>query len=276
MFNFRFQLSLCFLTDLISLTARLHPHNLCVSDLAYHLPDLPTRSRLPSISSFHFANHIFLTMETADDGNTHAEDSPSETQEAGLAIWHPNRSGEPPDLVIDREIIDDDGDVLAQTKSKQMLVSSKILALASPVFKAMFSSNFLEGSTPRSVQNPLKLPLPDDDPDALAVLFHTLHFSSKRTFSNLSADLQLHVAQLADKYQCTASIAGESGRWLRSLSEGTYESSVLWTLSTIAFLMGHKDDFSKFTVKLVLGSTTAELDLAAPNAALPETIKGMS
>ena len=215
-------------------------------------------------------------MEAADDGTTHAEDMPPEAEEAEVLVWHSNRSSESPEQVIDREIIDDDGDVLVQTKSKELLVSSKILALASPVFKAMFNSNFLEGNTVRSVQDPLNLPLPDDDPDALAVLFHALHFSSKRTFLNLEANLQLLVARLSDKYQCTASISGESERWLRSLSEREQETSTLWTVSIIAFLMGHVDEFSKSTAKLVLKSTAAELDHTAPSSSLPETYQGMS
>ena len=213
-------------------------------------------------------------MEPIDYGNIHTEDTPLETQEAELTIRHSKRSCEPPDQVINREIIDDEGDVLIQTNSKEMLVSSKILALASPVFKAMFNSKFLEGSTIRSEQNPLKLPLPDDDPDALALLFHTLHFSSKRTYFKPGADLQPHAAQLSDKYDCTASISGESGRWLRSLSEGDQETSILWTSSTIAFLMGHTDEFSNVTAKLALKATTAELDHIAPNTALLETLKG--
>lgn len=215
-------------------------------------------------------------METNDDGNIHTVDSPARAQEAELVIRHLNRSHQPSDRVIDREIIDEDGDVLVQTSSKELLVSSKILALASPVFKAMFNSKFLEGSTIRSVQNPLELPLPDDDPDALAVLFHTLHFSSKWKLLKLGADLQLDVAQLSDKYDCTISMYGESGRWLRSLSESDHESSTLWKSSTIAFLMGHIDEFSNLTAKLVLKVTAAELDLTAPNSALPETLKGMS
>lgn len=212
-------------------------------------------------------------MEATDGGNNHAEDTPVEEQEDKLVIL--NGSSELPDEVIDRDIIDEDGDVLVKTNSNEMLVSSKLLALASPVFKAMFNSKFREGSTIRSVQKPLELPLPDDNPDALTVLFHTLHFSSKRTFHSLGADLQLHVAQSADKYQCTTSISGESGRWLRSLSKSDQATSTLWTLSTIAFLMGRTDEFSNITAKLVLKSTAAELDHAAPNSALPETFKGM-
>ena len=215
-------------------------------------------------------------METDDDGNIHTKDSPPEAQETELVIRHSDRSSEPPDQVIDREIIDDDGDVLARTDSKEFLISSKILELASPVFTAMFNARFLERTTPRSVQNPLKLSLPDNDSDAWIVLFHTLHFSSKRRFLNLGADLQLHVAQLAVQYQCTTSISAESGRWLRSLSGSDHGTSILWTSSTIAFLMGHMDEFSIFTAKLVLKSTAAELDHTAPNSALPETLKGMS
>lgn len=180
------------------------------------------------------------------------------------------------DQVIDREIVDKDGDVLVQTRSKEVLVSSNILALASPVFKAMFNSRFLYGSTSRSVQTPLKLPWPDDHPDALAVLFHTIHFSSKRKFLELGVDLQLDVAQLSDKSHCTTSIYGESGRWLRSWSESGHESSVLWKLSSIAFMLGHVDEFSNLTAKLVSKLTAAELDDIVPDPALPEALRGMS
>jgi len=180
--------------------------------------------------------------------------------------------------VIDREIINESGNILIQTSSKELLILSKILALASPVFKAMLNLKFLEGITIRSVHNPLELPLPDDDPDALAVLFYTLHFSSQRKFPKLGADLQLDVTYLSDKYDCITSIYGESGRWLRSLSESEsdHESPMLWKLSTIAFLIGHVDEFSNLTTKLVLNLTAAELNRTTPNSALPETLKGMS
>lgn len=210
---------------------------------------------------------IVPTMETTNDRNIHAADSPPEAQEAEPVIRQPNRSYQPSDQVIDREIVNEDGDILVQTSSQELLVSSKILTLASPVFKTMFNSKFLEGSAIRSVQNPLELPLPDDDPDALAVLFHTLHFSSKRKFLKLGADLQLDVAQLSDKYDCATSIYGESGRWLRSLSESDHSSLILWKSSTIDFLMGHIDEFSNLTAKLVLKVTAAELDHTASNSA---------
>ena len=215
-------------------------------------------------------------METADDGNIHAEDTPLEGQEAEPVTGHPNLSSEPPDQVIDREIIDDDGDVLLQTDSKQFLVSSKLLEIASPAFSAMFNSRSLKLTTPRSKQNPHKVVLPDKDPDAWAVVLHTLHFSSKRTFLNPGADLQLRVARISDQYQCKISISGKSGRWLRSLSGNDYGTRMLWRSSIIAFLKDHMEEFSNFTAQLALESTAAELDHVTPNTALSETLKGMS
>ena len=55
MVNCRFQPPLRFGIDLLSWIARLHLYSPSVRNLAYHLPDLPTFFRPPSISTFHFA-----------------------------------------------------------------------------------------------------------------------------------------------------------------------------------------------------------------------------
>lgn len=110
---------------------------------------------------------------------------------------------------IEREVLDEDGDVLIKSGFKEFLVSSKILTLASPVFKAMFRSGFIEGTTVRSAEHPLELPLSDDNPDALTVLLHILHFSPSRKCLKSDVDLQLELAQLSKKYDCIASISAE-------------------------------------------------------------------
>ena len=218
-------------------------------------------------------------MDTTSDGNIHATDLLLDAQEAELVIQHSDSLYEypPSDQVISREVIDEDGDVLIQTSAKEFLVSSKILALASPIFKIMFNSkDFREGSTDRSVRNPLKISLPYDGPDALSVLFHTLHFSSKWKSLKLGADLQLELARISDKYDCTTSIYGESERWLRSMNEDDHESSVLWKLSNVAFLMDHIGEFSNLTAKLALKLSVAELEHTTLHPTLPETMKSMS
>ncbi|KAI9867585.1 MAG: hypothetical protein M1813_008384 [Trichoglossum hirsutum] len=207
-------------------------------------------------------------METTDSACCVVE-SPLVAQEAEPVPQHS-------DSTIDRKVIDEDGDILVQIGSKEMLVSSKILILASPVFKAMLKSNFLEGNTARSTQHPLKLPLPDDDPDALTVLFQILHFSPKRKRLEPDVDLQLELAQLADKYDCVISIHAESEQWLHALNEVDHESSILWKLSTIAFLMGHTEKFANFTAKLALTLSAAQLDGTTLVPSLPISIKGWS
>lgn len=44
-----------------------------------------------------------------------------------------------------RDIYDENGDLLVKSDSKQFLVSSKVLELASPVFETIFKSCFREG-----------------------------------------------------------------------------------------------------------------------------------
>ena len=59
--------------------------------------------------------------------------------------------------------IDPNGDVVLILNGKKLLVSSKILSMASRVFAAMFSSQFREGlhnATPGIIPT---IPLPEDD-----------------------------------------------------------------------------------------------------------------
>lgn len=117
-------------------------------------------------------------------------------------------------LQPERIIIDNRGDVLVEAGSKRILVSSKILSMASSVFDAMLNSRFAEGVATRSAADPLNLPVPEDDPEALEVLLHVLYFSCKRTYPELDIDTQLNVARLTDKYDCCTTVHGDGGRWL--------------------------------------------------------------
>ena len=53
-------------------------------------------------------------------------------------------------------------------------VSSNHLRLASPVFKALLQTGFIEGDQLRA-NGSLELTLPDDDPDAMLVLLNIIH-----------------------------------------------------------------------------------------------------
>ena len=165
---------------------------------------------------------------------------------------------------VHREILDEDGDILIKAASLELLVSSKILTLASPVFKAMLGYRFKEGSTARSAEHPLELPLPDDNPEALALLCHTLHFSVRPESMKPDIAMQFELAFVADKYDCIASIHAFSEQWLRAVSEKNCGSSVLWEASAIAFMLGHAGEFARFAARLASSLSAAQLDSTIP------------
>ena len=216
-------------------------------------------------------------METPEETQSSTVKPSALSQVAGVnnqipLIYSPH----PSNKILDHKIIDDDGDVLVQSGPKSFLVSSKVLMLASPVFKAMFSRGFLEGSTSRSPQHPLELPLPSDAPDALEIIFHVQHFTSGRVFPQLKLDLHLEVAQLADKYDCVHSVRGESLRWLSSLTEKDYTPLTLSKLCPLSLLMEHSPEFEKFTAILAKTLSVSAIEDHAMLSALPDFLRGMA
>ena len=180
-----------------------------------------------------------------------------------------------------KTIIDKEGDVLIETGHKGILVSSKVLSMASSMFDAMFHSGFSEGTTKRSPEAPLRLPLPDDDPEALEIFLHVLHFCHKRPYATLDINNQVLVAKLADKYQARNAVYGQSGRWLRrtldkpvaeTLPEKPLDRGLLWKVCTAAFLTDNDDSFRKATLLLAKDISQKEISTQTIDEMLPESL----
>ncbi|KAL8628824.1 hypothetical protein Q9189_005456 [Teloschistes chrysophthalmus] len=114
-------------------------------------------------------------------------------------------------------------------------VSGKVLSISSPVFKALIRPRFQEGqaltasqllglaphqthatgsrNTDQTMQ-PVKIPLPDDDAQAMTWLCHALHL---RGFLDHKPDLALveRVAILSKKYQCAQALGPWTSVWLK-------------------------------------------------------------
>lgn len=88
--------------------------------------------------------------------------------------------------------IDEDDDVEVQ-------VSSRHLALASRVFRAMFDGKFRESLKPGRSQL-IPLPLPDDNLDAMLLLLAIIHGLTRRVPRKVNEKMYLEVVILVDKY----------------------------------------------------------------------------
>lgn len=74
------------------------------------------------------------------------------------------------------------------TKEVELLVSAKHLMLASPVFKAMFKHNFLEGETLRSTGK-VEVSLPDDDRSAMEIILNIIHGRVRQVPREITLDV---------------------------------------------------------------------------------------
>jgi len=101
---------------------------------------------------------------------------------------------------------------------REFTVSSKVLSLASPVFKAMLSGRFKEGiDLARGIASTKSyaLNLPDDDAEATIILCRILHFNINDVPEKPTPVCLEKLAFLCDKYQCISAMKYCGSVWLR-------------------------------------------------------------
>lgn len=81
----------------------------------------------------------------------------------------------------------------------ELRVSPKLLKMASSVFRAMLSDTFREGRELRTTSH-LRLPLPEDYPDAVPILSNMIHGHAYRHSPDLAFGTLADIAVLVDKY----------------------------------------------------------------------------
>ncbi|TEY57712.1 hypothetical protein BOTCAL_0207g00040 [Botryotinia calthae] len=99
-----------------------------------------------------------------------------------------------------------------------ILVSSKHMSLASPVFKAMLQGGFKEAITLK-MTGKLELPLPDDDPAAMKILIDMIHGRMKLIPLKINLELFTKLAILVDKYQCAEITCPYPDIWKNTLQD---------------------------------------------------------
>jgi hypothetical protein len=154
-----------------------------------------------------------------------------------------------------------------------LLVSSKVLSLASPVFAALLGPKFLEGNRIRHGVSPT-IELHDDDPTAVALICNILHYRYDSVPTKLEAKQLGQIAILCDKYDCSKSFQLWSEKWLSSSCGAPF--SDLGHLLLAAYKLNDPVHFADFSTQLIKGVVPKretwvlfpELDL------LPDHFKG--
>ena len=114
---------------------------------------------------------------------------------------------------ISKIVIDSDGDVILVLAGTELQVSTKVLGVASPVFKAMFGPHFLEG-TELNTTSLRHIALPEDNPEAMTTLCNILHHRSEDVSQEASYQALEDTAVLCDKYDCRKALMPWIKMWM--------------------------------------------------------------
>ncbi|MCJ1377106.1 hypothetical protein MMC17_000197 [Xylographa soralifera] len=149
--------------------------------------------------------------------------------------------------------IDPDGDVVFQfPDGSQIQVSSKALSLGSPVFKAMFHSNFVEGSKLQQGER-CQVEL-DDDFEAMTTLCNILHHRNRNVPGTHSGSSLMQLAVITDKYDCLEAISHYSSLSFTNLLKSKFLENEIGPLLFAALVFDEPIAFQKISRELVYAS----------------------
>ncbi|KUJ19030.1 uncharacterized protein LY89DRAFT_612447 [Mollisia scopiformis] len=144
-----------------------------------------------------------------------------------------------------------DGDVILiiGLDKVKLRVHSLFLKTASKPFSAMFGPAWKEGHELLDRNEPVELPLPEDDSGALKLICTVLHHQNDAVPQTLAAGDVLGLAVTADKYDCVDALKFASRDWLRP---GQNEAGDLMLLTAAAYLFRNAQAFKEITKALIL------------------------
>lgn len=146
--------------------------------------------------------------------------------------------------------IDPEGDVILELEGARLLVSSHVLRLASPVFNAMFKTDFQEGSSLASKDQCTTVPLPEDDTNATVLFCKAVHHQLDRDSAIPTACCLENLAFFCDKYQCAKAVTYHGTVWIQDLMEKSGLED-LYRLLVLAYVLDTPVPFSRVSWELI-------------------------
>jgi hypothetical protein len=174
--------------------------------------------------------------------------------------------------------LDLDGDVIMAAGRKKWLVSSKVLGMASPVFKRMFASDFQEGTRVRNGATPT-ITLEEDHEKAMDYLFHILHHQTDHVPLSIPWNGMSSMAETCDKYDCVRALKSWITIWMKDLEEMMVKNKAPPGEFIFSTYFLDRDNFPKLAGIAVPFISVMSLDTwkSSPRLSrLPDTIAGLS
>ncbi|MCJ1396600.1 hypothetical protein MMC18_009491 [Xylographa bjoerkii] len=98
------------------------------------------------------------------------------------------------------------GDVFLVLEGAELHVCSYVMSCAYKVWRAMFGPHFVEGRTIRCGQ-PLYLPLPEDDTQAMTVMCNIIHHKYQFDVPSSEPEFFEKLAAISEKYDCSQALS---------------------------------------------------------------------
>jgi len=142
-----------------------------------------------------------------------------------------------------------------------LLVSSRVLSLASLVFARMFKSRFKEGlGNKTTTVGPVTIPLPEDDEAAFKLLCSVLHFRLSDPTHTPDLDLLLSLFISCDKGDFTNAVIPSAELWLQDVNQST-PSANLNKMLLVAFVLDPPHAFRKISWEILVRQFSPFVDL---------------
>lgn len=159
------------------------------------------------------------------------------------------------------KVIATKGDVILQLGKvgvgdgvRNVLVSSVVLSLASPVFATMFDGRFSEGQS-LSPASPRTVPLSDDDPECITMICKIGHMQTSQLPTTLTAMDLFKLALVCNKYDCVGVVRAWAIIWIAALLEmpAAQDFEKLFLATHLLDLSG---EFSRVSQSLIRDQST--------------------
>ncbi|KAJ9605306.1 hypothetical protein H2200_009963 [Cladophialophora chaetospira] len=138
---------------------------------------------------------VLLVLTLHNPSDNYESNSASETGDTEEVESQPAKAGPTKHNSI-KALVNED----SESEEVEVLVSSRHLALASPVFRVMFDGDFLEKIT-LGQSEPKRIPLPEDNYEAMIVLLRIIHGQNSKVPRSIDPKSLIEIATLVDKYE---------------------------------------------------------------------------